>query len=225
MSGAPAIEVTLKLATSLDGRIATAQGESRWITGEPARAVAHTLRAAHDAVAVGSGTALADDPELTARIAPPPERQPVRIALDSDLRLPPGSRLASTVEAGAVVVAAAEGACAMRERALAERGVEVWRLPRAARGPGLDLEAFLDRCRAAGLSSLLVEGGGELAASFVRAGLVARVEWFRAPILLGDDARAGVGPLGLDRLDAAAAFRRTAIREVGADVWESYVRR
>lgn len=220
--GRPA--VTIKLATSLDGRIATASGESKWITGEAARAEAHRLRAAHDAVLAGSGTALADDPELTARTTPRPARQPLRIIADGRGRLSPRARIFETAGEGPVAIATQEptnlDACGWPSRP----GIEYWMLPAGPGGQGVDLAALLEIAQGSGVRSILVEGGGELAAAFVRAGLADRLEWFRAPILLGADGRPAMGPLGLERLALAPHFVRTRCEPLGPDLWESYQR-
>lgn len=220
-----ATRVTLKLATSIDGRIATASGESRWITGTEARAEVHRLRAEHDAVLIGSGTALADDPELTARIDPPPERQPARIVLDTRLRLRSDARLFRTLDAGPLILAHDAGVAPRFAEASAgaDGRVEWWPLPRTMRGRGVDLAALLDRCAARGLMRVLVEGGGEVAAAFLSLGRVDRIEWFRAPILLGAEGRPAVGPLALEGLGAAPRFRRVEVCAIGADLRETYV--
>lgn len=216
--------VTLKLATSLDGRIATAAGESQWITGEPARAEVHRLRAGHDAVLVGSGTALADDPELSARTEPAPARQPVRVVLDSRLRTSTASRLARTLALGPVLVIGARDADRGLAAALEAQGVRVALVPRGL--DGLDLPAALAAMQAAfGVGTILIEGGGQVAGSFMAAGLVDRIEWFRAPIVLGADARPAIGPLALERLADARRYVRVAVRETGPDLWESYERK
>lgn len=206
--------VTLKLATSLDGRIATASGESRWITGEEARAVAHRLRAEHDAVVVGIGTALADDPELTVRLSGYEGRQPARVVLDSLGRLPATSKLVRTADQVPTYVVTLAAALDLP----AVRLVEASPGPdgRPALGPVLEI------LRSAGLTNLLVEGGGQVAASFIRAGLVNRIEWFRAPILLGSEGRPCLGALGLAGLADAPRFRRVAVEALGSDLWERY---
>ncbi len=213
--------VTLKLATSLDGRIATASGESRWITGALARAAGHKLRAAHDAIAVGVGTALADDPQLTARTEPPVERQPVRVIFDRRLRVPPAARLFCT-SGGPVILVAGEGRAQERRSALVEAGAEILDCP--CDEAGLDLAAALMLLAGRGVASIYVEGGGQIAASLVRAGLVDRLEWFRAPLLLGGDGISAIAPLGLTRLDDAPGFRRESVRALGPDLHESYQR-
>ncbi len=210
------VSVTLKLATSMDGRIALADGTSQWITGPESRAKAHEMRAAHDAVLVGIGTALADDPLLTARTVPPPARQPVRIVADSKGRLSPNSRLAKSTGLGRVVVATAGG----QHDALTAIGVETW-----ACGTGqVDPESFLRRAEAEGVSSLFLEGGGGLAASFVSAGLVDTLHWFRAPILIGGDGLPALGNLGLTKMENAARWRISATARIGDDVLDTYVR-
>lgn len=222
----PTPRVTLKLATSLDGRIATASGESKWITGEAARAAAHKLRAEHDAVLVGSGTALADDPELTARTNPPAERQPLRIVADSRGRTPKSARIFATIDAGPVAIATREETD-LDERGWPERaGIEYWMLPGEGgdKSASISISALLETAAGAGVGSILLEGGGELAAAFVRQGLVDRIEWFRAPILLGGDGTACLGGLGLAKLADAPQFERTAAIPLGRDLQESYVR-
>ncbi len=211
--------VTLKLATSLDGRIATAAGESRWITGEAARQAVHGLRAEHDAVLVGIATALADDPELTVRSPGYSGPQPARVILDSRQRLSPSSKLARTaLQVPTYVVATTEP-----DPALVEAGVRVLRVAADA-GERPDLKTVVEALSGEGLSRLFVEGGGAVAASFVRCGLVDALEWFRAPMLIGAEGRPGVGVLAVAALAEAPHFRRIEVREVGADIWERYVR-
>lgn len=213
--------VTLKLATSLDGRIATAAGESQWITGEEARLVARRLRAEHDAVMIGIGTALADDPELTVRgAALGPE--PLRVVLDSQARLVPTARLLTALPAAPLLILTGADAPPARVQALRERGALV---EAVAAGPeGLAPEAALERLAAHGRGRVFVEGGGRVAAAFLRAGVVDRLEWFRAPILLGGDGLAAPAALGLARLTDAPRFRRLDLQSVGPDLWERYER-
>ncbi|MBA3050864.1 RibD family protein [Brevundimonas sp.] len=204
--------VTLKLATSLDGRIGTASGESRWITGEAARLEGHRQRAAHDAILVGVETVLTDDPELTARLPGRPVDQPLRVVLDSRLRTPPTARIASGGDSLILTVSEPRPVgAAVVERVEAEDG-----------RPGV--AACLAALRRRGVSSLLIEGGGQVAASFLRAGLVDRLEWFRAPVLLGGEGRPCVAALGLARLSDAPRFRRLAVAPCGDDLWERYER-
>jgi diaminohydroxyphosphoribosylaminopyrimidine deaminase/5-amino-6-(5-phosphoribosylamino)uracil reductase len=216
--------VTLKLATSLDGRIATASGESKWITGEAARVQVHKLRAAHDAVIVGSETVLVDDPELTARTQPPPEKQPLRIVADGRGRVSASAKLFSTLEMGPVAIATLEPTDLDARGWPSHRGLQFWMLPADPASGSLSLPELMNSATRAGVKSIMIEGGGKLAASFVRDGLVDRIEWFRAPILLGSDGRPCLAELALAKLADAPTYRRTAVRELGADLWESYER-
>src|SRR5690606_23069392 len=162
--------VTLKLAASLDGRIATASGESRWISGEAARAHVHRLRAVTDAIAIGAESALADDPALTARRGARVVHRPVRVVLDSRLRVPPRARLFRE-DAARTWVVCSSAAPVRRRRALEARGARVLAL-RPARDGRPPIRAVLERLAAEGIGTLLVEGGGTLAAALLRAGLV-----------------------------------------------------
>ncbi len=211
--------VTLKLATSLDGRIATASGQSRWITGQRAREQTHRLRAEHDAVLVGAETALADDPELTVRLAGYNGPQPARVVLDSRQRLSPQCRLVKT--AGAIptyVVSVTDP-----DPALAEAGVRVLKVP-AVGEDRPELKTVVQALAAEGLARIFVEGGGQVAASFLRCGLVDKLEWFRAPIVIGGEGRPAVGALAISGLTDAPHFKRTEVRELGDDLWERYER-
>lgn len=203
--------VTLKLATSLDGRIATATGESKWITGEAARMEGHRLRAAHDAVLVGVETVLADDPELTARLPGRPVDQPLRVVLDSRLRTPPTAKV---VRGDSLILTAAEPAPVGAAR------VQRIEAPDGRPSPAAALRAI----QQAGAGSVLIEGGGQVAASFLRARLVDRLEWFRAPVLLGGEGRPCVGALALAKLADAPKFRRLSAEPLGDDLWERYER-
>lgn len=217
-----ALQITLKLATSLDGRIATASGQSQWITGAAARAEAHRMRAASDAVMIGAGTARADNPSLLARTEPPPPRQPARVVASATLDVPTSGRLFEQLGASPLFVLTAEGAPAARRAALEAAGATVIAL-RSAAG-SVDWTEALKRLSERGLNRILVEGGGVLAGALVSAGVVDRIEWFRAPILLGAEGRPCLGPLALTSLQDAPAFRRVALRELGPDLWESYER-
>ncbi|HEV2531538.1 RibD family protein [Phenylobacterium sp.] len=211
--------VTLKLATSLDGRIATAAGESRWITGEAARDEVHRLRAEHDAVLIGAETALADDPELTVRLAGYKGAQPARVVLDSRQRLSPTCKLVRTArEVPTYVVATTPP-----EPALIEAGVRVLSV-RAVGEDRPELKMVVQALEDEGLSRIFVEGGGQVAASFLRCGLVDAIEWFRAPMMIGGEGRPAVGALAIAALAAAPHFRRVAVAELGPDLWERYAK-
>jgi diaminohydroxyphosphoribosylaminopyrimidine deaminase/5-amino-6-(5-phosphoribosylamino)uracil reductase len=215
--------VTLKLATSLDGRIATATGESRWITGAAARERAHLLRATHDAVLVGTGTALADDPELTCRLPGLATRSPVRIVIDRRLRLPPTLRVFATAGLAPTWLVASPSADAGRQKALAGQGVKILAVEPDEAG-AIDLARMLQRLGAEGLTRLLVEGGGTLAAALLRAGLVDRLVWMRAPMVIGGDGIPAIAALALDALAGAPCFVLEASENAGGDLIETYRR-
>jgi len=215
--------VTLKLATTLDGRIATKSGESRWITGEVARAHGHLLRAQHDAVMVGGGTALADDPRLDVRLPGLDDRAPLRVVLDGGLRLPATHDLAARARSQPTVVFTRAGPPGSRRLALEEAGVEV--VETAADDEGRLLAAeVLQGLGGRGVTRLLVEGGGRLAASLCRDDLVDRLVWFRAPGVIGADGVAAVGGFGLDRLADMRRFERRSAEPIGADLVETFAR-
>jgi diaminohydroxyphosphoribosylaminopyrimidine deaminase/5-amino-6-(5-phosphoribosylamino)uracil reductase len=214
--------VTLKLATSLDGRIATRAGASRWITGQAARELGHHLRATHDAILIGSGTALADDPALTCRLPGLDDRTPVRIVLDGRLRLRPDSRLAASARAAPTWVITCADARAQRRAALERRGVEVLEAPASASG-ALDLTAVLALLAARGLTRVLVEGGSAIAAAFLGAGLIDRLVWFQAPLVIGGDGLAAVGALGRDALADCPRFAPLNPSALAPDAVQVYI--
>ena len=209
--------VTLKGAASLDGRIATRSGESKWITSTEAREHARLLRREHDAVLVGIGTVLADDPRLTARPASGHRSPLCRVVLDGHLRLPPRARLLSTLDEGPVVVFAGPHAAPSRARRLEQRGATVERL--AMRGGRLDLRGLLRHLAQKDVTRLLVEGGGEVHSSFLEEGLADRLVLYLAPRIIGGrDARALVGGRGPERLSDAVTLSRPIAYRVGADL-------
>jgi len=211
--------VTLKLATSLDGRIALSNNESRWITGMAAREHGHFLRATHDAIAVGIGTALADNPQLNCRLPGLAERSPVRIVFDAKARLPAAAKLAVTARNQRTIALTANPIGA---KAIQDAGVEVVEV--AASPDGIDAGMAMKALGDLGLTRLLVEGGGRLAASLLAANLVDRIAWYRAPFAIGGDGVPGIGALALASLVEARAFVRTGLQPVGPDVLETYVR-
>jgi diaminohydroxyphosphoribosylaminopyrimidine deaminase/5-amino-6-(5-phosphoribosylamino)uracil reductase len=207
--------VSLKLATSLDGRIATVSGDSRWITGPESRAHVHKMRNNCDAILVGSGTALADDPALTARKGKRVVHRPLRLLLDSKLTAPPSLKMIS--DEGECWVLCGEDASTQAERALLDGGARVLRLPLAA-DHRVELEAALKILAQEGLSEIFVEGGGKLAAALLRQGLIDEVSWFVAPVLLGGDGWPALGSLGIETMSEALGLELSTLRRFGPDL-------
>ena len=207
--------VTLKVATTLDGRIATANGESQWITGPAARNYGHLLRATHDAIMVGRRTVEADNPSLTCRLPGMADRSPVRVFLDTN------------------------GVISGDLHLLAGGGPPVWRIAAESAPPlanvetipaklgadgRLDLDQALRALAARGISRLLVEGGGTLAAGLIRIGSVDRIEWARAGSLIGGDGLPAIGPLGVQRIADMQSFSLAESRVLGDDILSIYER-
>ena len=215
--------VTLKMATSMDGRIATASGASQWITGAAARRYGHMLRATHDAILIGSGTARADDPELTCRLDGLEMQSPVRVVLDTHLSLPLTGRLVRTAGDHPLVVFCGPTADASRQQALADAGASV--IETALGRSGLPRpDAILSTLAASGVTRLLIEGGGRVAATFLRNDLVDQIALFRAPKAIGGDGLAAISGFGLSELPEAPTFVHAASRPLGDDVLETYRR-
>ncbi len=209
--------VTLKIAASADGRTASAGGESCWITGEDARHFGHLLRAKYDAILIGVETAIVDDPLLTCRLPGLEDRSPVRVILDTRLRLPPSSKLVSTArDTPTWIFTVSEGGCELRAA-----GAEIFGVGRDARGRP-DIAAVLRMLADRGITRLLVEGGAGVHASFIDRGLADRLEIFRAPSILGAAGYPAVDALAALGLDEVPSFDRTGTRRFGSDLLESF---
>ncbi|MBN1434071.1 bifunctional diaminohydroxyphosphoribosylaminopyrimidine deaminase/5-amino-6-(5-phosphoribosylamino)uracil reductase RibD [Candidatus Fermentibacterales bacterium] len=204
--------VHLKMASSLDGRSAAADGSSRWITGQEARAAVHAMRAGASAVLVGAGTAIRDDPELTVRFGSGSGTPPVRL-IAAGARPLPGSLRAFSDAAPSVLACA--GPCSSRD--LPDR-VKIWEIGEdgSARGSRVDLDALLRRTAAEGLGRVLCEGGATLAASLMREKLVARVTWFVAPLFLGAEGQPSLGQLGIEGLDGTIRLEDVSSTRFGS---------
>lgn len=213
--------VILKTAMTLDGKIATRAGDSRWVTGEPARRRAHEMRHQFMAIAVGIGTVLADDPLLTCRLPGSEVRQPLRVVIDTLARLPLESQLARTAALYPTLLAHAAAAPADKLRALRLSGVQTLLSPP---GPGgINLEHLLGHLGHAGIDSLLVEGGGNLNYSFLRQDLVDELHAFVAPKIIGGaSAKTPVEGEGIARMADAIPFRLTGMETLGDDILLKY---
>jgi diaminohydroxyphosphoribosylaminopyrimidine deaminase/5-amino-6-(5-phosphoribosylamino)uracil reductase len=209
--------VTLKIASSVDGRTASAGGESQWITGEESRRFAHLLRAKHDAILVGVETAIADDPLLTCRLPGLEDRSPIRAVLDSRLRLSPTSKLAQTARLSPTWLFTVTES----DTELRDCGVEVFVVSRDARGRP-DVAAVLHMLAERGITRLLVEGGAGVHASFIDRGFADRLEIFRAPLVLGGAGQPAIGALAALGLDEAPRFKSIGSRRLGSDLLESF---
>lgn len=207
-------EVLLKVASTLDGAVATRTGESQWVTGALARARGRALRGEVDAILVGVNTVLADDPRLTAR--QPGLRDPVRVVLDSDARTPPKARLVTDAAAPTWILVGA-GAATDRCSSLAETAAEVLSVPRFE--GRVDLEEALKLLRSRGIRTLLVEGGPTVVGAFVDARAVDRVAWFLAPKVVGGrEARHAVGGMGVGPLTEALVLETLEREVLGEDL-------
>ena len=211
--------VTLKLAASLDGRTATDTGESRWITGPEARRKVHGMRLSHDAVMAGSGTALADDPDLTVRDMGA-VRQPVRIVLDRLLRHSPESRLGRTARETPLWLLHGPGAHDTAREAWKLTGATLIEAPEA--DGRLDLKVALSILATEGLTRILSEGGSTVAAALVKAGLVDELAMFSGGILLGQEAHPALGALRISELSDAPRSSLRALQDVGPDVFSRW---
>ena len=214
--------VTLKLASTLDGRIATRGGKSQWITGSEARRAAHALRGRHDAVMVGVGTVLADNPQLTCRIAGLRTRPMMRVVVDSHLRTPLTTKLVATARVEPTWIIHRGGADHARRAAFQAAGVSLLEVAGGERG--VDLLAGLTALGDAGVTRVLVEGGAQIAAGLLRDGLVDRVAWFHAPSVMGGDGWPAAQAFGVAGLADMPRFLRTAQRPIGEDMLTEFER-
>ena len=211
--------ITLKTATTLDGRIALANGESQWITGENARHAAHGLRAIHDAVMVGSGTVIEDNPSLTCRLPGISNQRRPRIVLDGRLRTPVDSELVKSAQKAPVWIVISEGHSQEQIDQFRQKHVTMLEAPTGADGHH-DLEWVIHTLGAKGLTRIMVEGGGQLAASLLRAEFVDQIAWFRAPAIIGDTGISAIGEIGLENLAEMPKFSRQSLSVIGDDTLE-----
>ncbi len=209
--------VIMKAGLSVDGRIATRTGQSSWVTCEDSRRHVHRLRNQVDAILIGSGTALADDPSLTTRLVGRPGRDPLRVVLDSSLQISAKARMIRLQSKASTWIFCGPGADPVRRRQLVEAGAVVKVVGNNPAG-GLDLVAVLEELGRSQINSLLVEGGGKIHAAFLEQGLYDQVNLFIAPIFIGGEGIPVVAELGLDRIDEGKRFRMVKTRRFGSDV-------
>lgn len=210
---------TLKTATTLDGRIATSNGDSQWITGEKARAEGHVLRASHDAILTGIGTIQADNAVLTCRLPGCEDCSPVRIILDSNLSIAPDHAVIKSATSDDPVWIFTNSS---KDPEIAENdGVTVFKGDGTS-GERIDPVNVAQTLGEQGMTRVLVESGGGVSTSFLEAGLIDEVVWFRAASVIGGDGMPAIESLGVDKLAAARKFQRISARQVGADMMETY---
>jgi len=211
---------TLKTATTLDGKIATSSGDSQWITGPEARAAGHALRATHDAVLTGIGTVIADDPTLNCRLPGCKDRSPIRVILDSKLSITPEHAvIRSADEERPVWIFAKTDQSESYPSRLP--GVRLF-LDSKSSHQSISPVFVAETLAREGLNRVLIESGGTVAASFVRANLVDEIVWFRSASLIGGDGTPAIAPIGVGNLDMAQRYECISARQVGADMMETY---
>ena len=207
--------VTLKLAASLDGRIAAASGDSQWISGEQSRRIVHELRNRVDAILVGAETVRNDDPQLTCRMRG--GRDPLRVILDGRLSIAPSARVCTQRSTALTLIATSEDHGQKKKQAQLEaQGVQIVCLP--GQNGHVPLRLLLAELGKRGNKSVLIEGGGRIAAAALREGVVDKVLFFYAPLLLGSEGRAMIGPLGIDRVAAGQKLHTMTVERIGKDI-------
>ncbi|EPX57859.1 Diaminohydroxyphosphoribosylaminopyrimidine deaminase [Cystobacter fuscus DSM 2262] len=208
--------VTLKAAVTLDGKLATATGDSRWVTGEQARAWVHRLRDQVDVILVGATTARRDNPQLTTRLPGGGGKDPVRVVVDSHLRLPSTLQVFTQRSPARTVVATLEEPSARKAKRLLATGTDVWQLPE--KQGRVDLEALMRRLAREGLNHVLVEGGAEMYGSFLREELADELLLFVAPKLIGGEGLSWSGSLGVKQMARALTVGALSMEQVGTDL-------
>ncbi len=218
--GRPA--VTLKLAVSADGMIGKREGERMIVTGKPAFDAVQIMRTEFDAVMVGIGTVLVDDPLLTVRLPGLARRSPVRVILDKDARVSPTFRLIQSIEAARLIIYVGPEAPSERVAALVGAGAEVVPVPVVS--AGLDIAAVLADLAGKGFTRVLTEGGAQVASSFVAADLLDEVILFRANVVVGADGVRALGGMALSAIERSPRYRQIEAGRVGEDIMRRYVR-
>ncbi|WP_419904174.1 bifunctional diaminohydroxyphosphoribosylaminopyrimidine deaminase/5-amino-6-(5-phosphoribosylamino)uracil reductase RibD [Kiloniella sp.] len=215
--------ITLKVATTLDGRIATKSGQSKWVTGEAARRAGHMLRVRNDAILVGSGTAVLDNPRLDVRLEGLEQQSPIRVVMDGRLRLPLTHDLVARAKECQTILMTFGDNDPVRLDAYKDAGVDVVSLHKDEYGyisPAAAMRELGER----GITRLLIEGGSHIIGSLLKADLIDRVVWFRAPKVFGGDGISASVGFGLEQLDLAPRFQLTSVSKLGNDIMETYRR-
>ena len=214
---------TMKTATTMDGAIASRNGKSQWITGPSARARGHLLRAENDAILTGIGTVREDDPEMTCRLPGMLTRSPIRVVVDPRLEIDIAAKLFDTLETAPLWLMAGDRADADRAALMKGAGATVIDLPPVAGGrisPDMILAALAER----GITRVLLEAGSALTASFMDAGLIDEIAWFRAAAVMGGDGMPAIAPMAVNSPENAPKFRRIDTIDLDGDVLERYFR-
>ena len=215
--------ITFKTATTIDGKIATKDGISKWITGKEARALGHQFRSMHDAVMVGSGTAIADNPQLTSRLSGVANKDRPRIVVDGRLRLSLSSKMVMSARETPVWLITRDDHPPEKLQPYKDHNVDLILIPPEDSG-GYGINSVLQHLGNRGLTRVLVEGGGQLASSLFSADLIDQIAWFRAPSVMGNDGLPAVGNLELCRLSEMPRFVRCSWSPLGSDHLEILMR-
>lgn len=215
--------VTVKAATTLDGRIATSTGASQWITGEMSRAIGHGMRARHDAIMIGGATAIADNPSLTCRLPGLEAASPNRFVICGSAPIPVTHNLVTSASQVPTIFIVGKKAELENHAHYEAAGVSVTETGKDTEG-NVDVPATLQALGALGVTRLMVEGGGRLISALFKSDLVDRLVWFRAPKVIGGDGISVAGAFGVAELDGAAKFVKVSARPAGDDLVETYTR-
>jgi len=214
---------SLKTATTLDGRIATKTGHSQWITGPASRSFSHRLRSQYDAILVGRGTVEADQPSLTCRLPGLEKKSPIRVVLDSQLSIEPDQAIIKTASETPTIIITLRSKGDDKARILQNTGVQIMTAKQNTAG-SIDINNAAELLANHGLTRVLIEGGGKIAASFMKAGLVDKIYWFRAAKLIGADGLPAIANLGLDQMSDIFSWERLETRALEEDILETYQR-
>lgn len=214
------MKISLKIATSLDGCIATSTGDSKWISSPKSREYVQNIRADHDAIITGIGTVLADDPSMNVRLDSYLREQPARIIFDSKLQTPINSKILDRNIGGKPFIFTSNVIDEDKAQSIMNIGANIIKLPQ--NDVGLDLELAIDLLREFGFYNVLVEAGGTLATSFIKKGLINKIYWFRAPILIGGDGKRAFESLGVKNLSDTIKMKLLDSKKFDDDILETY---